>query len=259
MFVAWRFRPRPPKQARRWTARLRVSSTFASMRGNICRAALRPIRSSASHTASKAISPCCCTSRPVWRRPPSRHGLHARWWQRQRRASGPMSRLWKPGLPATSTAPSPLGKPSSPTIRPTCSRCGSLTISISGWDDRATWSHRSNAFCRNGIMTWPVGARSCPAAALPMRNAATTRLQKPPAAPQSSSIPPICGPRTRLPMSWRCKIDMTKASLGSASWSDTGPAPTTCCIICGGTARCFTWSDASSMRFLRSTIAVFAT
>src|SRR5262249_11779131 len=79
------------------------------------------------------------------------------------------------------------------------------------------------------------------------------------AARPSSSIPPICGRRTRLPMSWRCKIDTTKASPGSASSSDIGPAPITCCITCGGTARCSISSGASSTWFSTSTIAVFAT
>ena len=37
------------------------------------------------------------------------------------------------------------------------------------------------------------------------------------------------------------------------------PAPTTCCIICGGIARCSIWSGASSTWFSTSTIAVFAT
>src|SRR5262249_7100262 len=43
------------------------------------------------------------------------------------RASSPMWTLSTPGLPATSTARSRSGKPSSPTIPPTRSRCGSHT------------------------------------------------------------------------------------------------------------------------------------
>src|SRR5262249_27938298 len=41
------------------------------MRGNTCRAALRPIRSSAWRIVSRAISPCCSTSRRGWGPPPS--------------------------------------------------------------------------------------------------------------------------------------------------------------------------------------------
>src|SRR5262245_46524615 len=69
-------------RARRWSTRFRAFSSFASMRGNICRALLRPIRNSAWRIASRALSPCCSASRRAWRRPPSRRGPRVRWWPR---------------------------------------------------------------------------------------------------------------------------------------------------------------------------------
>src|SRR5262249_46554186 len=65
-------------RARPWSARFRVFSSSASMRGNICRARLRPIRSSDWRIVSRAISPCCSKSREAWRRPSSRHAQRAR-------------------------------------------------------------------------------------------------------------------------------------------------------------------------------------
>ena len=73
------------------------------------------------------------------------------------------------------------------------------------------------------------------------------------AAPRSRSTRAMSGARTRLRTSWKCRGATEKASRGSMSLSAIGMARPTSCIICGGTARCFISSGASSTRCSIST------
>ena len=109
-----------------------------------------------------------------------------------------------------------------------------------------------------GRATCRATARSSPAIASRSRSAATTRPPSRRAAPRSRSIRATSGARTRSRTSWRCRAATPKASRGSTSWSGTGTAATTCCIICGGTARCFISSGASSTRCSISTTSASA-
>ena len=116
---------------------------------------------------------------------------------------------------------------------------------------RAREAEMGRAICR-------ATARSCPAIASRTRSAATMRSPSRRAAPRSRSIRATSGARMRSRTSWRCRAATPKASPGSTSWSGTGRAATTCCIICGGTARCFISSGASSTRCSISTTSASA-
>ena len=109
-----------------------------------------------------------------------------------------------------------------------------------------------------GRATCRATARSSPVIASRWRSAATTRPPSPRAAPRSRSIRATSGARMRSRTSWRCRAATPKASRGSTSWSGIGRAATTCCIICGGTARCFISSGASSTRCSISTTSASA-
>ena len=78
------------------------------------------------------------------------------------------------------------------------------------------------------------------------------------AAPRSRSIRATSGARMRSRTSWRCRAATPKASRGSTSWSGIWDGGDNLCIICGGTARCFISSAASSTRCSISTTSASA-
>ena len=216
--------------------------------------------SSAWRIASRAISPCCPTSRRgaggAKRLRCDAERLTARATPRER-AHVAALRHWVDGEPDRAAAiwEQILDE------HPRDILAFRLAHFVNFWLGRpdAMLASVARRRARIGARSCRATARSSAAAASRTRNAATTPRPKPRAAPRSPAIPATCGRRTAWRTCWRCRAAAAKASPGSTACSRTGKTPTICGIICGGTPRCSTWSAARPTRCWRCTTANSAT